>query len=100
MTPSLPKLEVFPESDRVFFHKIVDAKITFEVDSRGHASSVVSHQNGRDWQAGRIDEAEARRIEEQQPKQHKEVEVDPKLFNCYVGRFKLGPKIILTISRD
>src|SRR5258707_963793 len=42
-----PKLEVFPESDRVFFYKVVDGRITFEVDPRGRATRLVLHQNGR-----------------------------------------------------
>lgn len=88
-----PKLELFPESDRVFFHKVVDAKITFEVDPRGHATGVVLHQHGMDRPGHRIDEAEAKRIEEQPPKEHKEVVVDPKLFDGYVGTLSTKSKL-------
>ena len=96
-----PKLEAFPESDRVFFHKAVDAQITFEADPGGHATRLVLHQNGRDLPGPRIDGAEAKRIEaQQQPREHKEVRVDPKLFDGFVGRYQLGPNFILTISRE
>jgi uncharacterized protein (TIGR03435 family) len=33
------------------------------------------------------------------PKQHKEVAVDPKLFDGYVGKYQLAPGFILTITR-
>jgi D-alanyl-D-alanine carboxypeptidase len=95
-----PKLEVFPESDRIFFYKVVSARIKFEVDPRGHATGLVLSQNGTDLPGPRIEDAEAKRIEEQPPKEHKEVSIDPKVFDGYVGRYQLGPNFILTISRE
>ena len=50
-----PRFEVFPESERDFFLKVVDAQITFEIDSQGRANSLVLHQNGVDQRAKRID---------------------------------------------
>lgn len=47
------KIEVFPESERDFFLKVVDAQITFETDSQGHATGLVLHQGG-DHKARRI----------------------------------------------
>jgi len=32
------------------------------------------------------------------PKQHKEVAVDPKVFDGYVGRYQLSPDVVLTVS--
>jgi D-alanyl-D-alanine-carboxypeptidase/D-alanyl-D-alanine-endopeptidase len=46
--------EVFPESERDFFSKIVDAQITFETDGKGPATALILHQNGRDIRAGRM----------------------------------------------
>ncbi len=34
------------------------------------------------------------------PKQHKEIAVDPKLFDAYVGRYQLAPNFILTVTRE
>lgn len=34
------------------------------------------------------------------PRVHKEVAVDPKLFDSYVGRYELAPNFVLTITRD
>ena len=34
------------------------------------------------------------------PKEHKEITVDPKIFDGYVGRYQLAPNFILTITRE
>jgi CubicO group peptidase (beta-lactamase class C family) len=34
------------------------------------------------------------------PKQHKEIAVDPKLFDAYVGQYQLSPNFILTVTRE
>jgi len=49
-----PKLEIFPESERDYFLKAVDAQITFETDSQGRATTLVLHQNGMNQPARRI----------------------------------------------
>ena len=35
-----------------------------------------------------------------QPKEHKEITIDPKLFDGYVGQYQLAPNFILTITRE
>jgi serine-type D-Ala-D-Ala carboxypeptidase/endopeptidase len=50
------KIEVFAESERVFFPKIFDAQITFETDGTGPATAIVLRQNGRDIRGARIPE--------------------------------------------
>jgi hypothetical protein len=47
-----PKFDLFPESDRKFFLKVVDAQITFNGDS------LTLHQNGADTIAKRLSGAE------------------------------------------
>ncbi len=49
-----PQFEVFAESERDYFLKVVDAQITFEADSSGRATAVILHQNGRDLRAVRL----------------------------------------------
>jgi hypothetical protein len=49
-----PAFEVFPESERVFFLKVVDAQLMFESDGKGPASAVTLRQNGRETRAPRI----------------------------------------------
>ena len=53
------KIPVFPESERKFFLKVVNAQLTFDTGVQGKSTQVTLHQNGRDMVAKRIDEAQA-----------------------------------------
>jgi len=56
-------LPIFPQSDTLFFLKVVDAQLEFpKDDGSGKASQVTLHQNGRDITLPRLDDAEARKI--------------------------------------
>ena len=46
--------EVFPESERDFFYRIVDAQITFDPAENGQVRSLTLHQNGRDQPGKRL----------------------------------------------
>jgi serine-type D-Ala-D-Ala carboxypeptidase/endopeptidase len=50
-----PKAEIFPESEREYFLKVVDAQITFLPDSHGRATELILHQGGLDHHAKRIE---------------------------------------------
>ena len=89
-----PKVEIFPEGDRDYFLKVADAQITFVTDSQGRATELILHQGGLDHHAKRI-EGEA-----PLPKEHKEVTVNRKLFNGYIGRYALAPTFILTVTQE
>jgi hypothetical protein len=86
-----PSIEVFPESAKDFFYKVVDAQLTFDVDSDGKAVAVVLHQNGATVRAPRI---------QGEPVVPKEIMLDPKIFDRYTGRYQLAPAAVLTISRE
>lgn len=88
-----PKFEIFAESEREFFLKVVDAQITFVGEGEGPATSIVLHQNGADRPAKRIGDAPP-------VKEHREVAVDPKIFDRYVGKYQLAPNFVLTVTRD
>jgi serine-type D-Ala-D-Ala carboxypeptidase/endopeptidase len=47
-------LRAFPMSEWQFFHKAVNAQLTFEPGGDGHAVRLVLHQNGADQIAERI----------------------------------------------
>jgi CubicO group peptidase (beta-lactamase class C family) len=49
------KLQIFPESERDYFLKVVDAQITFVTDSNGRATELILHQGGMDQHAKRIE---------------------------------------------
>ena len=50
-----PKFEIFPEGERDFFLKVVDAQITFITDAAGKATELVLHQGGFDQHAKRTE---------------------------------------------
>ena len=91
------KAQIYPESEREFFYKVVDAQITFETDANGCATSLTLHQNGANMPAKRI---EGDAVPAAAPKEHKEIAVNPKIFDGYVGQYQLAPNFILTITRD
>jgi len=86
-----PKFEVFAETEKDFFLKVVDAQLTFEMDGKGKVTDLVLHQNGRDQTAKRSETG---------PKEHKEVAINPKILDNYVGRYELAPNLILTVTRE
>jgi CubicO group peptidase (beta-lactamase class C family) len=88
-----PKFEVFAETEKDFFLKVVDAQLTFEMDAQGKVTDVVLRQNGRDQTAKRNDNAPP-------PKEHKEIAIDPKILDNYVGAYELAPNFILTVTRE
>ena len=82
---------VFPESETQFFYKVVDAQLSFETNtSGGPASAVVLHQGGRDQRAPRV---------AQEPPARAKLALAPEVFDRYVGRYELGPQMILTVLR-
>jgi D-alanyl-D-alanine-carboxypeptidase/D-alanyl-D-alanine-endopeptidase len=50
-----PKFEIFPENDRDYFLKVVDASITFVTDGTSPATELILHQGGRDQRAKRTE---------------------------------------------
>jgi len=50
-----PRFQLFAESPREFFLKVVDAQITFVVDDNGRATSLVLHQNGANVPGKRVE---------------------------------------------
>jgi hypothetical protein len=56
---------IFPESETVFFLKVVDAQLEFpKDDGSGKASGLTLHQNGREITAKRLDDAAEKRIQD------------------------------------
>ena len=56
-----PAFPIFPQSETLFFLKVVDAQIEFpKDDGSGRASQLTLHQGGRDMTAKRLDDAAAK----------------------------------------
>jgi serine-type D-Ala-D-Ala carboxypeptidase/endopeptidase len=89
------QVEIFPEGEKDYFLKVVDAQLTFVTDSQGKATEIILHQNGIDQHAKRVEGAPPGT-----PVQRKEVAVDPRIFDGYVGTYQLTPAFAITITRD
>ncbi|MBO9717067.1 MAG: serine hydrolase [Pseudoxanthomonas sp.] len=48
------RLELFPEGEREFFFKDVDAQVSFEVDAHGNAVAAIWHQYGSEQRGRRL----------------------------------------------
>ena len=48
------RVEIYPESEKDYFLKVVDAQITFVTDSNGVVTGLILHQGGRDQTGKRI----------------------------------------------
>ncbi|MFC1607394.1 DUF3471 domain-containing protein [Candidatus Latescibacterota bacterium] len=86
------KIEIFPESDKKFFYIVVDAKITFTKNEEGKVTGLTLHQNGRDMPADKIADTI--------PIERKAIQLDPKMYNAYVGRYQITPDTELEITKD
>src|SRR4051812_17463637 len=85
-----PTLELFAESDKEFFQKVVDAQLTFETDASGKAVAVVLHQNGIDQRAPRI---------EGEPVAPKSITLDAAVLDGCVGRYQFS-SATYTVARE
>lgn len=90
------QVEIYPENDHEFFAKVVNAQITFVTDKNGKATALILHQGGADHRAPRVEGAAAAMA----PREHKEVHVDPKILDGYVGSFQLSPGFSIAITRE
>jgi hypothetical protein len=86
-----PAFEMFAESEKEYFLKVVDAQLTFETDAQGRATTVVLHQLGRDQRAPRV---------EGEPVVPKEIVLDPQVLDRYAGRYQFAPSIVFTVTRQ
>ena len=54
-SPGGPEVPIYPESEKQFFYKAVDAQITFVTDGTSHATGLVFRHGGSEVPAQRID---------------------------------------------
>jgi serine-type D-Ala-D-Ala carboxypeptidase/endopeptidase len=85
-----PTLEMFAESEKKYFLKVVEAQLTFETDAQNKAVAVTLHQNGVDQRAPRI---------EGEPVTPKVISLDAAVLERYVGAYQLAPGATLTVTR-
>ena len=82
-----PKYEIFPKSETEFFWKVVDAQITFVRNEEGEVTHVIHRQGGREFEAPKL-------------KDEPPAEVDPAVYDAYVGEYDYGGDRILTVTKE
>lgn len=87
-----PRFEIFPENEKEYFLKVVDAQITFVTGENGRATALILHQNGQNIRGERVHAAAAA------PKTRTAIHVDPQIFRGYVGTYQLSPAFAITIT--
>ncbi len=94
-----PTFPIFPESETVFFLKVVEAEIEFLKDANGKVTDLVLHQGGRDQKAPRISEkAESPAPPAEGPAPPKERQVSPQVLSKYAGVYNLAPGTDVTMT--
>src|SRR5579871_1657273 len=83
------KIPIFPQSETMFFTKVVDAQLEFGKDDKG--AYLILHQGGRDQKAPRISDT----VEEP-----KEIALAPEMLQKYVGSYQLRPGFDLVITLE
>ena len=84
-------IEFFPETEKDFFCKVVDAQMTFEKDAAGEVTNVVLHQNGMNQSA----------TTGAPPKEPKVAQVDSRIYDKYTGVYQFsGADVTITVTRE
>ncbi|GAB4372990.1 MAG: hypothetical protein Kow0042_16640 [Calditrichia bacterium] len=81
------RYEIFPMGEDEFYWKVVDAQIKFIRDDSGRVTHAIHRQGGREFTVPRF--------QEETP-----VAVNPKIYQDYVGEYKLGYGATLTITLE
>ncbi|HKB89103.1 MAG TPA: serine hydrolase [Opitutaceae bacterium] len=82
-------LPIFPESEKKFFLKVVDAQVEFVADEQGHVTHLFLYQGGRTQKASRSSDTVVERTAIDLPQ--------ATLASC-VGTYELRPGFDLTIT--
>ncbi|MBM3238951.1 DUF3471 domain-containing protein [Candidatus Poribacteria bacterium] len=82
-----PKFEIFPRSETEFFWKVVDAQITFVKNENGEVTHAIHRQGGQEF--------EAPKLKEEVP-----ANVDPAVYDAYVGQYDYGQFGIATVTKE
>lgn len=80
-----PKYEIFPMSEAKFAWKVVDAQVTFARNEAGEVTHVIHNQSGGEIKASKMQDMEID-------------EVDPDVYEAYVGDYDYGGGAILTVT--
>jgi hypothetical protein len=82
-----PRFEIFPRSETEFFWKVTDAQVTFVKNDKGEVIHAIHCQGGKDFNAPKL-------------KDEPPAEVDPSIYDAYVGQYDFGPVGTLTVTKE
>ena len=82
-----PAVPLFAESETVFFPRVAEAEIEFELDASGKAAALTLRQNGQEMRAPRIAE-------------RTEVDVPAAVLERYPGTYRLQPGFDIVITLE
>ena len=86
------KFEVYAESPTTFFYTVVDAKLIFDRNAAGKVHQVRLDQFGA--------KRPAKRMDNYKPPVRAEIDVAADILRRYVGRYQLGPGVVIKIALD
>lgn len=89
-----PSIPIYPESEKMFFTKLVDAEIEFLKDDKGGVTALVLHQNGRDQKAPR------KSATAELPPERKSIAVPAAVLRQFVGVYELAPGVDVTMTLE
>lgn len=85
------QLPIFPESEKVFFLKVVDAQVEFVTDEQGRVTELLQHQGGRTQKAPRISDTVVER---------QAISLPRTTLETYVGTYEIRPGRGLTVTLE
>jgi CubicO group peptidase (beta-lactamase class C family) len=96
------RFRLYPEvEDKFYFEHDHTVTLTFVRDKNGEVIKHIIHQMGEDKPAQKLQGENAEKILAERKAKTQVAEVEPKIFEQYVGEYQLGPGFILTIrTRD
>jgi serine-type D-Ala-D-Ala carboxypeptidase/endopeptidase len=91
---SQPSIPIYPESEKLFFPKVVDAEIEFITDNSGAVTDLILHQNGMDQKAPR------KSATVEMPPERKAITLPAETLKQYVGTYELAPGVDVEMTLD
>lgn len=82
--------KIYPQTETKFFAKQVDVTMDFKVDENGEVNEFLFDQMGLEIVSKRVENEE----------ENREVNIDPLIYDEYVGDYELAPGVIFNITKE
>jgi hypothetical protein len=87
-------IPVYPESETIYFPKVVDAEVEFVKNAQGNVTDLILHQNGRDQKAPRTSATV------EMPPERKAITLPVATLKQYVGSYELAPGVDVDMTLE